>query len=146
MSRKITIIAVAGAATATLAVGGAGTLASASTTSHTLKFTSVQVTEKGFSGGRFVDSDKDVQNGKVIGYDVVNGVYNAEKKTITINFAGALAGGIIYGDGHGSATSTKFTGTITGGTGVYKGIQGTITGKSTGKNDNNEQLVFTYHH
>jgi hypothetical protein len=56
------------------------------------------------------------------------------------------AGGIIYGDGHGSATSTKFTGKITGGTGAYKGIKGTIKGTSTGKNGDDEQLVFTYHH
>ena len=98
MSRKITTIAVAGIATLSLAVTGATLAAAApSASSHTLKFTSVQTAQKSVGKNKFVDSDKDVQNGKVIGYDIVDGAYHPKTRTITVAVAAALKGGIVDG-------------------------------------------------
>ena len=41
--------------------------------------------------------------------------------------------------------SGKFTGKITGGTGTFKDVHGTVTGQATGKQEQNEKLVIVYH-
>jgi hypothetical protein len=146
MRRKITTLAVVGAATVSLAVGAAVWSASARTPSHTLKFTSVHTAQKGYGGHRFADADKDVKNGVTIGYDVVSGAFHQKTNSFTIDFAGSLAGGIIYGHGTGSLKTGAFSGKVTGGTGMYRGIGGTISGQATGKQGQNEKLVITYHH
>ncbi len=147
MSRKITIIAATGITALSLAVTGA-TLAGAapSTASHTLKFTSVQTAQRSVGKNRFVDSDKDVRNGKVVGYDIVDGAYHPKTRTITVDVAAALKGGIVYLSGSGNVVSGKFTGKITGGTGTFKGVRGTVTGQASGKQEQNEKLVIVYHH
>ncbi|MBE7195609.1 MAG: hypothetical protein INR66_24420 [Gordonia polyisoprenivorans] len=145
MKRKTTLL-VAGLASASFAVGGAGVaLASSSAASHTLKFTSVQTAQHSIGKYGFADSDKDVANGKVIGYDVVNGTYNPKTSTITVDVAASLSGGILYGHGTGSLKTGKFKGKVTGGTGIFKGAEGTITGQATGKHGQDEHLVVVYH-
>src|ERR1700760_497496 len=97
MSRKIMTIAATGIAALSLAVTGATLAAAApSAASHTLKFTSVQTAQRSVGKNRFVDSDKDVANGKVLGYDVVDGGYHPKTHTITVDVAAALKGGILY--------------------------------------------------
>ncbi len=146
MSRKITTIAATGITALSLAVTGA-TLAGAAPapSSHTLKFTSVQTAQRSVGKYKFIDSDKDVQSGKVIGYDAVDGAYHPKTHTITVAVAAALKGGILYVAGTGDVVSGKFAGKITGGTGTFKGVHGTVTGQATGKQGQNERLVIVYH-
>lgn len=147
MRRKVRWLMVAGLVTATAALT-ASSLASATpdraATTHTLRFTSVETANKSF-GYNFSDPDKDVRNGTVIGYDVLNGVYRPKTQTFTFDFAGSLNGGILYGRGTGNGMTGKLTGTITGGTGRYKGVRGTMRGRPTGTNGQNEKLVIGYH-
>lgn len=144
MLRSAKLVAAVGVASALAVTGISGGFASASSPTHTLKFTSVQTSEKDF-GNEFVDADKDVQNGKVIGYDVVNGIADTKSETITVDFAASLHGGVLLGHGVGSFKTGKLTGKITGGTGKYKGIVGTVTGQATGPTDDNEKLIIVYH-
>jgi hypothetical protein len=146
MLKRRTWIAVATAGA--LGVAGIGTgvaMATSSTTSHTLKFNSVQISTKQF-GFHFVDADKDMRHGKQIGNDIVDGVFNPQTQTFKINFAGALKGGIIYGRGTGNAATGAFTGKVTGGTGKYKGVKGTAKGTGYGSQNQNEHLTLVYHH
>jgi hypothetical protein len=140
----LTLVA-AGAVSVSLAFAGTS-VADATGASNTLRLTSVQISEKEFSGNHFVDSDKDVSKGKVIGFDVVEGVYHPKAETFTLDLAGSLQGGIIYAHGTGNGRTGKFKGSITGGTGRFKGVRGTVTGHALGDQDQNEKLVITYHH
>jgi hypothetical protein len=125
-----TSIAAAGAA-AVLAGAGAVMLpamASAHSTTHTLKFTAVQLSSTQFSQTMGGSAEKDVNGaGKTIGFDAINITANPTTHQPT---AGRVAlstnGGFLYG-------TLKFgkaiTGTVTGGTGTFKGATGTITAK-----------------
>ena len=141
-----TSIAAAGAA-AVLAGAGAVMLpamASAHSTTHTLKFTAVMMTPQTFftqtSAGQ---ADKDVNSaGKVIGYDVINVKFNPQTNTATGGVALSTNGGILYGTlklSNGPAT----TGTVTGGTGTFKGATGTISGKSLSKTRTAVTVTYT---
>ena len=128
-----TSIAAAGAA-AVLAGAGAVMLpavASAHSTTHTLKFTAVQLSSTQFSQTTGGSAEKDINGaGKIIGFDAIHITANPTTHQPT---AGSVAlstnGGFLYG-------TLKFTnnpvihGTVTGGTGTFKGATGTITGKS----------------
>jgi hypothetical protein len=139
---------IAAATAGALGVAGIGTgvaVATSAATSHTLKFNSVQTSTKRF-GSHFINADTDKVHGKQIGSDVVDAVFNSKTQTFKISFAGALKGGIIYGAGKGSASTDKFTGKVTGGTGKYKNVTGTIKGTSYGVDGDNEHLTLVYHH
>jgi hypothetical protein len=139
----VIMAAALGALALVLTASGVASAASHAKT-HTLKFTSVQTASKNF-GNHFADADKDVSKGKVIGYDVVSGVYHPKTQSFTFNFAASLKGGILYGKGTGSGSTGKLTGTLTGGTGKFKGARGTVNGQATGKHDQNEKLVIVWH-
>jgi hypothetical protein len=145
MQKRTKLAAGAAMTSAALAVTGVSVASAMSAAkTHTLKFNSVETAQKNLDKTHFADSDKDVQNGKVVGYDVVNGVYHAKTQSITVDFAASLDGGIVYGTGTGTFKPNRFTGTVTGGTGKFKGVKGTLTGKAYGKDDNNEHLTLTY--
>ena len=70
----------------------------------------------------------------VRGFVSYTGVFNPQTQTVRI-FAGlALQGGVIFGRVMLTEESDRFTGRITGGSGKYRGITGTITGRSVGEN------------
>jgi len=140
-----TSIAAAGAA-AVLAGAGAVMLpavASAHSTTHTLKFTAVTTGQTKFSQTSFGQAEKDVNSaGKVIGYDVINVKFNPQTNTATGGVALSTNGGILYGTlklSNGPAT----TGTVTGGTGTFKGATGTISGKSLSKTRTAVTVTYT---
>jgi hypothetical protein len=147
MRRNRKLIIAGAAATAMVAGTGAGVaIAGSSAGNHILKFNSVGTSQQNF-GSHFVDSDKDIKNGKRIGSDVAVGIYHQKTQTITVSLAVGLKGGFIYGTGSASVapnSAAKFTGTVTGGTGVYKGITGTLTGTAYGHNDDNEHIKIVY--
>ena len=129
-----TPIAAAGAA-AVLAGAGAIMLpavASAHSTTHTLKFTAVTMTpETQFSQTSFGSAEKDVSAGKVIGYDVINIEVNPKTHTPSGGVTLSTKGGFLYGTL--KLTKNPIHGTVTGGTGAFKGATGTITANQAGK-------------
>ena len=126
-----TSIAAAGAA-AVLAGTGALLLpavASAHSTTHTLKFTAVQLSQANFSKTSGGSAEKDVNSaGKIIGYDVTNFQFNPTTNTASGGVALSTSSGFLYGALKFTSTSNVVHGTVTGGTGAYKGATGTITG------------------
>ncbi len=128
--KRYTAMAAVGAA----AVVGAGAfvipaVASASSTTHTMKFTAVALKQAQFSRTTFGQTEKDVRNGKIIGFDVINGRFNPATNSMRGNVALSMKGGILYGAlrfSNGPVTR----GRITGGTGKFAGATGTIYGKS----------------
>ena len=126
-----TSIAGAGAA---VVLAGTGALllpavASAHSTTHTLKFTAVQLKSSNFSKTAGGSAEKDVNSaGKIIGYDATNFQFNPATNTASGGVALSTSGGFLYGALKFTSTSNVVHGTITGGTGAFKGATGTITG------------------
>ena len=126
-----TSIAAAGAA---VVLAGTGALllpavASAHSTTHTLKFTAVQLKSSNFSKTAGGSAEKDVNSaGKIIGYDVTNFQFHPATNTASGGVALSTSGGFLYGALKFTSTSNVVHGTITGGTGAFKGATGTITG------------------
>ena len=124
-------IAAAGAA----AILGTGTLAlpavaSASTTTHTLGFTSIVENQVMFTKESWATQDTDVNaSGKAIGFDML--YFAATSATsASVKVTGALNGGFLYATGTVNLKTGAFSnGTVTGGTGSFKGATGTLTAK-----------------
>jgi hypothetical protein len=132
-----TSIAAAGAA---VVLGGTGAVllpavASAHSTTHTLRFTAVTLTpQTKFSQTSFGQAEKDVNSaGKVIGYDVINVEFHPKTNTASGGVSLSTNGGFLYGALKFTNNSSVVHGTVTGGTGAFKGATGTITGKQSGK-------------
>jgi hypothetical protein len=144
-------IAIAAIATAT-ALGGAGAFlvpaASASPSavkSHTLTFTSVQEAQHNFSRTVSTQQDKDVNKaGKIIGYDLLYLVFNTKTETAKLNITVDTSGGFVYGVASAGA-SPVIHGTVTGGTGIFKGAAGTILAKNLNQAGTRTAVTITYH-
>lgn len=141
---RITIAAMATAA----AVGTTGAFvlpaASARAVTHTLTFTSVQQATAKLSPTIQIAEDKDVTAGKVIGYDVLRFSFNPKTNTTSIGVAVDLSGGFLYGvmtESSGPVTH----GTVTGGTGAFKGATGTIAAKALDQTGTRIAVTITYH-
>ena len=142
---RITIAAMATAA----AVGTTGAFllpaASARAVTHTLTFTSVQQATAKLSTTTQGAADKDLNKaGKVIGYDVLRFSFDPKTNTTSIGVAVDLSGGLLYGamtESNGPVTH----GTVTGGTGAFKGAAGTITAKALNQTGTRIAVTITYH-
>ena len=118
--------------------------ASARAVTHTLTFTSVQQATATFSPTVNAAEDKDVKAGKVIGYDVLRFSVNPTTNATSIGVAIDLSGGFLYGvmsESGGPVTH----GTVTGGTGTFKGAAGTITAKALDQTGTRIAVTITYH-
>jgi hypothetical protein len=143
-------IAIAAIATAT-ALGGAGAflvpaaIASPSAVkSHTITFTSVQEASHNYSHSG-AQQDRDVNKaGKVIGYDLLYSVFNPKTMSAKINITVDTNGGFLYGVASAGA-SPVIHGTVTGGTGVFKGAAGTILAKNLNQAGTRTAVTITYH-
>jgi hypothetical protein len=139
-------LVVASLAAGTVAIAGAGTaIATTSSNSHTLSFTSKATGQTTHFGRRYVNTDKEIKGGHTIGNDVVSGIVNPKAQTISGTVAIALKGGLIYARFTGNFTNGALTGKLTGGAGKFKGIAGTINGTAVGSSGNTEDLVVKYH-
>jgi len=141
-----TSIAAAGAA---VVLAGAGAVllpavASAHSTTHTLKFTAVSLKSAKFSKTAAGEIHKDVNSaGKIIGFDEI--YFQVDPATHKPSGGVTLDtnGGFLYG-------TLKFTnnpvqtGTVTGGTGAFKGATGTITAKDLNKSGTRAAITITY--
>jgi hypothetical protein len=137
---RVSITAIVAAA----AVGTSGAFllpaASARTITHTIRFTSVQTAGVNYSKTTGAQADKDVNKaGKVVGFDVLRFAYDPKTNKGSTGVVVGLAGGFLYGQLSG--TGSVIHGSVTGGTGNYKGAKGTITAK-TGPNT---AVTITYH-
>jgi len=142
---RITIAAMATAA----AVGTTGAFllpaVSARAVTHTLTFTSVQQATAKLSPTIQAAEDKDVNKaGKVIGYDVLRFSFDPTTNKTSIGVAIGLSGGFLYGvmsESDGPLTH----GTVTGGTGTFKGATGTIAAKALNQTGTRVAVTITYH-
>lgn len=138
---------VRGAVVAALAGGAvAGTIgfsaAAPSAARHTLKFTTTQIADH-TSGFHDVAADVDKQGGKIVGYDVsacnINVQTHRGRCDVDIaRSAGTMRGRITINLDTGAAT-----GVVTGGTRAYRGVVGTISGKSA--TESTTAVTIRYH-
>ncbi len=137
------------AITTAAALAGTGAFllpaASAKTVTRPLTFTSLQQAPVSFSATAGGEVDKDVsKTGKLIGYDIVRFSFNPQTKTVTGGVALMTRDGFLYGTLQ-PAEHGVTRGTVTGGTGSFKGATGTITGKDLNKSGTKTAVTITYH-
>jgi hypothetical protein len=137
------------AAGAAVILGGTGALvvpaiASAHSASHTLKFISTRVKTVAFAMPAAGFQDTDVNSaGKIIGFDEVNFEFTGATSgrgdvAIDVN------GGFLYGKIATTNAAKTFKGSVTGGTGTFKGATGTITSKALNKPGTKQAITITY--
>jgi hypothetical protein len=123
------------AASAAVVLGSTGALvlpavASAHSTTHTLKFFSVTQKSINFSSTSGAQQDTDFNaTGKIIGFDMLY-FKVASATAANVNITGDISGGFLYGTATVSKSGQLTNGMVTGGTGSFAGAKGTITTKS----------------
>lgn len=118
-------------------------VASARSTTHTLKFTSVEKQSIEFSKTAGGQQDTDVNSkGKAVGFDMLN-FTAASATSASVSFTVDTKGGFLYATGTISFKTGKASGKVTGGTGAFKGATGTI--KGTAVSNVREAVTITYH-
>jgi hypothetical protein len=125
MNVKITAVAGAAAAAGAALAFGLGQSASAHAVTHTMTFTTHQITDKIINGAD-VATDKNLRHGVVIGYDVTSCRVNVNTHVARCSVAIARAGGLMYARAHVNVETNKGGGVVTGGTGRFAGATGTI--------------------
>jgi hypothetical protein len=139
-------IAAAGAA---VVLGTTGALlpavASASSATHTLKFTAVQKAGVMFTKTTGANQETDVNAaGKTVGFDVI---YFAGTSATSgaVNITVDTSGGFLYGTATVNIKTGAITnGKVTGGTGAFKGATGTIQAKALNKAGTKHAVTITY--
>jgi hypothetical protein len=143
LPRPALALATAGLAVTGIAVAPQlGSAAPAPTKTHTLKLTAHETASHNIGRSHFVGADtvRSPATGKVRGYDTITGSFNPTTQKVKVDAAVALKGGLITAHLVGSGSSNTLDGVITGGSGVYKGIKGTI--HTTGNKVTH--ITFTY--
>lgn len=140
------VVATAGAlAAGGYAAAGIATAAAAST-SHTLRFVTHPVKDTQI-GKSDVEASKDTSNGKTLGYDVTDCIFNLSTGNATCHAAVARAQGLIYATfkvhNPQGGPSGPITGKVTGGTNAYKGARGTLTATPNANGTTTVVLRFT---
>jgi hypothetical protein len=138
------------AAGAAVVLGTTGALvlpavASAHSTTTTLKFISVTKKSIMFNKASGASQDTDVNAaGKTIGFDMI--YFSATSATSgSVNVTLDTTGGFLYGTGTINVKTGAFTnGKVTGGTGAFKGATGTIKAKSLNKAGTRTAVTITY--
>jgi hypothetical protein len=148
MKHRLTIAAIA----ATAALGGtcaflvpAASASPSAAKKHTLTFTSVTESTVNFSRTTLAQQDKDVNKaGKTTGYDLLYIIFNPKTETAKLTVTVIASGGFVYAVASGNASSAV-RGTLTGGTGTFKGAAGTIVAKDLNKAGTKTAVTITYH-
>jgi hypothetical protein len=129
-------------AAALLGTGGFLLPAAASprVTTHTLKFTAITLKSAVFSKTSGGEADKSINSkGKIIGFDEIS--FGKSQRT---------GGLVIDTDGSFLYATLKFSdspvtnGTLTGGTGKFKDVTGTVVGTNLNKAGTRTSVVVTY--
>jgi hypothetical protein len=85
-----------------------------------------QLNENAFVG---TDKARSARTGDVVGFDSFTGRFFPAKHRVVIQVALALKGGIIVGRVSFGSEQRRFEGPILKGTGKYRGVDGSITGR-----------------
>ncbi|HVU73978.1 MAG TPA: hypothetical protein VHE83_13515 [Mycobacteriales bacterium] len=109
---------------------------------HTLRFTTVQIADH-MSGYYDIAANKDLQNGKVVGYDVTDCFINVNTHVANCVINVARPEGTIRGTATLNLDSGVGTGVITGGTRDYRGVTGTVAAKALSQTKT--AVTLTYH-
>lgn len=125
-------------------------VASAGSTTHTLKFTAVTLKQKNVSKYQFAEADKDVNSkGKIIGFNTVWGVFNPKTSSAHGYVTFVTKGGTLNFSikfSQNQAPGATSTGKLTGGTGKFKGDTGTLTATQLNKAGTRTAVTITYQH
>jgi hypothetical protein len=138
-----------GAAATAIALCATGALvlpavASAHAATHTLKFVSVFKKLVIYTKTTVAEQDTDVNTaGKIIGFDELYATQTG-KTTGTGDIAYAENGGLLYGTLILTDNGARGHGTVTGGTGTFKGATGTITFKPANTSGTKDAVTITY--
>jgi hypothetical protein len=138
-----------GLAAATLAVTGVavapqlGSAAPAQAITHTLRLAAHQTANHNFPPNKFAgaETDRNPVTGEVRGYDSIRGSFNFTTHVVKIDASVALKGGLITA--HLTGKGRTFDGVITGGTGKYATIKGTVHAQSK-RGSKVTHITFTY--
>ena len=137
------------AAGAAVVLGGTGAallpaVASASSATHTLAFTAVQVKSVSFTRTTGANQETDVKAGKTVGFDMI--YFAATSATsAAVNITVDISGGFLYGTATVSnKTGAVTNGKVTGGTGAFKGATGTIKAKALNKAGTRHAVTIIY--
>jgi hypothetical protein len=120
-----------------------GSAAPARATTHTLRLAAHQTANHNFPPNKFVEAetDRNPATGQVRGYDSIRGSFNLTTGAVKIDASVALKGGLITA--HLTGKGQTFDGVITGGTGKYQTIKGTIHAQSK-RGSKVTHITFTY--
>jgi hypothetical protein len=127
---SLTALTAATAGGLVLALTAAGTAAPArQVTHHQLSFTAHSLASRQVGSDHLIESDKAVKSGHVIGYTANSCTFDFSAGTAHcwVTFArprGELRSKVVV-----NAATGQSTGRITGGTGIYHGATGTVTGQ-----------------
>lgn len=125
--RRLLLTGTVGAAALGLVPAGLA-VASSHSASTTIKFIA-SATGQTTSKTGFAETGKDTSGGKLVGYYTLS--CQARSATaFRCGGAGSSVKGMIFFRFPLSTKSTTFSGTVTGGTGAYRGATGTIKGKA----------------
>ena len=137
------------AAGAAVVLGGTGVallpaVASASSATHTLAFTAVQVKSVSFTRTTGANQETDVKAGKTVGFDMI--YFAATSATsAAVNITVDISGGFLYGTATVSnKTGAVTNGKVTGGTGAFKGATGTLKAKALNKTGTRHAVTIIY--
>jgi hypothetical protein len=120
-----------------------GSTANAQGATQTLELTAHQSGSHSLGKTSFAgtDVDRNPTTGKIVGYDAITGHFNTSTGVVKVDASLALKGGMITARLKGSGASNALDGVITGGTGKYAGITGTI--QTTGNKVTHITLTYT---
>jgi hypothetical protein len=118
-------------------------VASAHNASHTLKFTPVTVKGTRFTSTTFGNQETDVNStGKTIGFDDVYFTLTGPSSAAA-NVAVDTTDGFLYAVATSTNGGKTFTGTVTGGTGAFKGATGTVTAQHISSTKTAVTIVYS---
>lgn len=106
--------------------------AAAQSTVHTTRLVLHQTGTHQLGRNSFGGTDRAMSRatGKVVGFDAITGTFNRKTHEAHIQVALAIKGGIIQGHITLPENQQRFRGPITHGSGAYRGISGTISGRT----------------
>ncbi|MFC4783962.1 hypothetical protein ACT8ZV_05780 [Nocardioides sp. MAHUQ-72] len=95
-------------------------------------------------GRTFLGTDKvrSRSTGRVVGFDSFTGRLFPAQERAVVQVAVALKGGIVVFRASVTGSSLRFNGPILRGTGSYRGIEGTVTGRAT----EGQRTFYTLHY
>ena len=147
-SRTVITAAAATAAAAGLALtplAASAHVAAPTVKKHVYSFISVTKSEVDFTKTSSGQQDTDTNaKGKVIGYDELYFTFNPRTNKGTINVTVVAPGGFLYGAGSVSESPT-IKGSVTGGTGAFKGAKGTFVAKNLNAAGTKTAVTITFY-